>query len=105
MLPVIVTHASNETKPVYLMDARESAAWAAGVNVSGVRTHFYAKNEMFREKLQAEIMPTLLAQGIVHPHRYRIIEGETLLERAKNALNAIREGASGEKFIWRVANE
>lgn len=41
MLPVIVTHASAETAPEYSMDAGASAAWASGVTVSGVRTHFY----------------------------------------------------------------
>ncbi len=41
MLPVIVKHAGNETVPEYSMDAGHSVAWATGVNVSGVRTHFY----------------------------------------------------------------
>ncbi|KAI3336867.1 GroES-like protein [Xylariaceae sp. AK1471] len=105
MLPVIVEHASSETAPQYSMDAGRSVEWAAGVNVSGVRTHFYWKNEMFREKLQTEIMPTLLAQGVVQPNRYQIIEGKTLLERATKALNALREGVSGEKLVWRVSDE
>ncbi|KAI3343605.1 GroES-like protein [Ustulina deusta] len=105
MLPVIVKHAGNETVPEYSMDAGHSVAWATGVNVSGVRTHFYWRNEMFREKLQTEIMPALLAQGVVQPNRYRIVEGQTLLERATKGLNAMREGASGEKVIWRVSDE
>ncbi|KAH8157797.1 hypothetical protein CIB48_g10448 [Xylaria polymorpha] len=112
MLPVILKHSSNETAPEYSMDASASIEWAPGVNVLGVRTHFYWKltpdapqNDMFREKLQTEIMPTLLEQGIVKPNRYRIVEGETLLERANKALNVMREGASGEKVIWRVSNE
>ncbi|TGJ79764.1 hypothetical protein E0Z10_g9007 [Xylaria hypoxylon] len=105
MLPVIVKHASDETVPEYSMDAGDSVAWATGVNVTGVRTHFYWKNEMFREKLQMEIMPTLLAQGIVQPNRYRVVEGQTLLERATKGLDAMREGASGEKVVWRVSNE
>ncbi|KAI0405755.1 GroES-like protein [Xylaria palmicola] len=105
MLPVMLRHASDGTAPAYSMDARESVAWAPDVDVHGVRTHFYHKNEMFREKLQTEIIPTLLAQGVLQPNRYRIVEGETLLERAKKGLNAMREGASGEKVIWRVSNE
>ncbi|KAK5631792.1 hypothetical protein RRF57_007506 [Xylaria bambusicola] len=105
MLPVILKHAGDDTTPEYSMDAGTSVAWATGVHVSGVRTHFYWKNEMFREKLQTEIMPTLLAQGIVIPNRYRIIDGETLLERATKGLNAMREGASGEKVIWRASDE
>lgn len=60
---------------------------------------------MFREKLSTEIVPTLLAQGVVRPNRYRVIEGETLLERASKALDIIREGVSGEKLVWRVSNE
>jgi hypothetical protein len=60
---------------------------------------------MFREKLQTEIMPALLAQGIVRPNRYQVIEGSSLLERATKALNLLREGVSGEKLIWRVSNE
>ncbi|KAI0816570.1 GroES-like protein [Xylaria sp. FL0064] len=105
MLPVILKHASEDTAPEYSMTANDSVAWAEGVHVSGVRTHFYWKNEMFREKLQTEIMPALLAQGVVKPNRYRIVEGRTLLERATKGLNAMREGASGEKVIWRVSDE
>jgi hypothetical protein len=49
-------------------------------------------------------MPTLLEQGIVKPNRYRIIEGKTLLERAQGAMDALRrKEASGERFVWRVA--
>lgn len=43
MLPVILKHASNDTAPEYSMDASTSVAWATGVKVSGVRTHFYWK--------------------------------------------------------------
>ncbi|KAI1127500.1 GroES-like protein [Nemania abortiva] len=105
MLPVILKHARKDIAPEYSMDATTSVEWAPGVNVSGVRTHFYYRNEMFREKLQTEIIPALLAQGIVQPNRYRVIEGETLLERAKKALDVMREGVSGEKLVWRVSNE
>jgi hypothetical protein len=64
-----------------------------------------SQNELFREKLQTEIMPALLAQGVVKPNRYQIIEGKTILERATKALNAMREGVSGKKLIWRVSDE
>ncbi|KAI1497716.1 GroES-like protein [Biscogniauxia marginata] len=104
MLPVILKHASSEEVPEYSMDASTSASWGDGVNVRGVRTHFYWKNEMLREKLQSEIMPTMLAEGIVKPIRYRIVDGETLLERATKALDIMRTGVSGEKIIWRVSN-
>ncbi|KAI1304381.1 GroES-like protein [Xylaria venustula] len=105
MLPVILKHASDDTAPEYSMTAGDSVAWATGVTVAGVRTHFYWKNELFREKLQTEMMPTLLAQGVVRPNRYRVVEGQTLLERATKGLDAMREGASGEKVIWRVSDE
>ncbi|KAI0165895.1 GroES-like protein [Xylariaceae sp. FL1272] len=105
MLPVILTHSSDDVIPEYTLDAAAGASWEAGVQVRGVRTHFYWKNDLFRDKLQTEIMPTLLAQGLISPNRYRIIEGKTLVERATNALDDMREGASGEKLIWRVSDE
>jgi hypothetical protein len=39
-------------------------------------------NDLFKEHHQPIIMPMLLATGVVKPHRQRIIEGATLLERA-----------------------
>ncbi|KAK1066221.1 hypothetical protein LTR48_009554, partial [Friedmanniomyces endolithicus] len=61
-------------------------------------------NELFKEKLQSEIMPTLLAEGIVKPNRYELIEGSTLVERAQNALDQLRSGTvSGARLVWRVA--
>ncbi|KAI1811185.1 GroES-like protein [Poronia punctata] len=102
MLPVILR---SGAEPEYSMDATSAVDWAEGVEVSGVRTFFYWKNEMFREKLQTEIIPTLLAEGFVRPNRYQIVEGDTLLERATNGLNLLRQGVSGKKLIWRVSNE
>lgn len=62
------------------------------------------KNEFFKEKLQPEIMPTLLEQGIVKPNRYRLVEGKTLLKRAQGAIDALRrKEVSGERLVWRVA--
>ena len=49
-------------------------------------------------------MPALLESGVVKPNRARIVEGKTLLERAQNALNLLRQRApSGERLVWRVA--
>jgi len=49
-------------------------------------------------------MPTMLEQGIVKPNAYRLIEGDTLLERAQGAMDKMRrKEASGERFVWRVA--
>lgn len=51
-------------------------------------------------------MPTLLAEGAVRPNKFRIIEGETLLERAQKALDIMRSGTvSGERLVWPVWTE
>ncbi|KAK0628475.1 chaperonin 10-like protein [Bombardia bombarda] len=83
MLPVIKKHMSKDGLP---------------------ETHGYLQNTFFRDHLQTEIIPTLLGQGILKPNTRRVVEGKTLLERAQNALDLLREGApSGEKLVWRVA--
>ncbi|AEO65376.1 74356576-25a1-48f3-b82a-830294899844 [Thermothielavioides terrestris] len=108
MLPVINVHASEDQVPEYEMDVSKvlPGEWREGVDVKGTRTHFYARNEFFKEHLQAEIVPTLLEQGVVQPNKQRFVEGKTLLERAQNALNLLRSQAvSGEKLVWRVAEE
>jgi hypothetical protein len=43
LLPVIVTHATDAEAPEYTGDVQASAEWAEGVEVRGVRTHFYAE--------------------------------------------------------------
>lgn len=49
-------------------------------------------------------MPKLLAEGIVKPNRFRIVEGKTMLERAQNALDLLRrKEVSAERLVWRVA--
>lgn len=59
---------------------------------------------MFKEKLQPEILPTLLAQGIIQPNNYREIQGKDMVERAQNALNELRnKTVSGERLVWRVS--
>ncbi|KAM3085146.1 hypothetical protein ACMFMG_003575 [Clarireedia jacksonii] len=102
LLPVIVKDATDDEAPD--MDVGAAAPWAEGVETSGVRTHFYLQNEFFKNKLQSEIMPTLLANGAVRPNKYRVIEGKTLLERAQRALDALRrKEVSGERLVWRVS--
>ncbi|KAG0276263.1 hypothetical protein BGZ96_003394 [Linnemannia gamsii] len=106
MLPVIVKDASEEEEPVYEMDVSKClpGKWADGAIVHGVRTHFYLQNEFFKEKLQPEILPALLTQGIIKPNNQRVVEGATLVERAQNALNLLRSKAvSGEKLVYRVS--
>ncbi|KAK7960496.1 hypothetical protein PG988_011710 [Apiospora saccharicola] len=112
MLPVILTHASPDQAPEYSMDAGEvarglGAADDSGIAVKGVRTFFvYEKSAFFKEKLPSEIMPGLLAQGIVKPQRLRVIEGDSIVEREENALRVMREGAvSGIKLVWRTSEQ
>lgn len=108
MLPVINVHASSNTPPEYEMDVSQSLVgeWREGVKLRGTRTHFYLRNELFKTQLQSEIVPTLLEKGIIQPNKIRIVEGKTLLERAENALSLLRDQApSGEKLVWRVADE
>lgn len=108
MLPVIATHASATRAPAYEMDVGRVLVgrWREGVEVRGVRTHFYAEDEYLKWHLQPEIMPAMLARGLVRPNKQRVVEGETLLERAEKALSLLRDQAvSGEKLVWRVAEE
>lgn len=129
MLPVINVHAGKDRVPEYEMDVSKvlPGEWKDGVELIGVRTHSYAKvsevaldesvacghtadghlqNEFFRDYLLPEIVPALLEQGVVQPNKQRIVEGSTLLERAQNALDLLRDQVpSGEKLVWRVADE
>lgn len=108
MLPVITTHASSTQVPKYEMDASSVLVgqWKEGVEVRGVRTHFYTENEFFKNHLQPEIMPDLLARGLIRPNKQRIVQGATLLQRAEKALALLRErDVNGEKLVWRVAEE
>lgn len=64
------------------------------------------QNELYKEKLQTEIIPTLLAEGVLKPNRQKIIEGPTMLARAQAALDALRnKEASGERLVWRVSDD
>ncbi|KAF7548284.1 hypothetical protein G7046_g8722 [Stylonectria norvegica] len=107
MLPFILKDATEETAPEYEMDvAKLDVTWAEGVIARGVRTHFYLDNEFYKEKLQPEIVPALLKEGVIAPNRQRVVEGATLVERAQNALTLLRRrDVSGERLVWRVAEE
>ena len=106
VLPVIVKDAAEGVKPEYEMDVLKAADWREGVTAVGVRTHFYLDNVFLKEKLQSEIMPTMLEKGIVEPNEQIIVEGETMLERAEKALNMLREKkVSGQRLVWRVSDE
>lgn len=110
LLPVIIHDATVEAAPEYSFDvvaaaSSISAPWAKGVEARGVRTHFYLENKLFAEKLQNEIMPAALEEGWIKPNKVRIVEGDTLLERAQKAMDLLRARAvSGEKLVWRVVD-
>ena len=38
-------------------------------------------NEELYQKLQPEIMPHLLGSGVIKPNAFRVVEGDTLLQR------------------------
>lgn len=98
--------------------------WADGVDVRGVRTHFYlsvsypqpptlqtyesniSQNELLKENAQPKIIPALLKDGIITPNRYRVLEGSTAVERAQKAVDILRnKEVSGERLVWRIADE
>ncbi|KAI5466719.1 chaperonin 10-like protein [Mariannaea sp. PMI_226] len=106
MLPVILQDATEDEEPEYEMEVSKCLQdeWADGVILRGVRTHNYLNNEFYKEKLQSEIVPTLMREKIVSPNRYRVVEGSTAVERAQNALDILRRrDVSGERLIWRVS--
>ncbi|TLS27444.1 hypothetical protein PpBr36_04104 [Pyricularia pennisetigena] len=106
MIPVILKMPTQTQAPEYSMEVHGHNKWNDGVSLRGVRTFFVYKNsEFFREKLASQIVPEALVQGIVRPQRYRVIEGKTMLERGEKALDALRDGVSGEKLVWRTNNE
>ncbi|KAF4625931.1 hypothetical protein G7Y89_g12232 [Cudoniella acicularis] len=64
------------------------------------------QNEHFKTTLQPKIVPSLLEKGIIKPNAYRLVEGETLLERAQLAMDILRrKEVSGERLVWRVSEE
>jgi hypothetical protein len=68
-------------------------------------TNLQYKNEFFKEHLQSTIIPQLLAESVIKPNKQKIVEGETLLERAQNALNMLRKEVSAERLVWRVSDQ
>ncbi|KAL9632003.1 MAG: hypothetical protein Q9164_005575, partial [Protoblastenia rupestris] len=104
LLPIIVRDATELVEPEYAMDGQAVAEWKEGVEVKGVRTHNYLNNQFHAEHLQPNIMPAMLAQGIVKPNKQKIVEGPTLLDRAQKAMDMLRrKEVSGERLVWKVA--
>ncbi|GKT93848.1 LOW QUALITY PROTEIN: zinc-binding dehydrogenase [Colletotrichum tofieldiae] len=127
MLPVVIKDPTEIEAPVYDMAEPAEGQWKDGVIVKGVRTHFYlesanggvknpckiyqrsfaklsSQNKLFKDKMQCEIIPALLEQKVVRPNPQRVVEGDTLLERAQDAIVLLRNKAvSGERLVWRVS--
>ncbi|KIX09638.1 uncharacterized protein Z518_00719 [Rhinocladiella mackenziei CBS 650.93] len=105
LLPIIVKDAAEGIKPEYEMDVGKVARWSEGVQAIGVRTHFYLDNKFLAEKLQSEIMPMLLAEGVIEPNEQIVVEGKTMLEREEKALSMLRrKEVSGARLVWRVSD-
>ncbi|KAJ9617078.1 hypothetical protein H2200_000799 [Cladophialophora chaetospira] len=108
LLPIIIRDPGPGTTPIYSMDVSTilGTPWPANVEAVGVRTHFYLDNEFLKEKLQSEIMPSLLEWGVIEPNEVVLVEGGTMLERAERALAILREkGVSGQRVVWRVCED
>lgn len=66
----------------------------------------FPQNEFLAENLQSYIIPSLLADGVIKPNKYILVEGATLLERAEKALDLLRRKVpSAERLVWRVNDE
>jgi hypothetical protein len=51
LLPVIVKDSTDEQDPEYEMDVEKAADWAQGVDVRGVRTHFYLNVSIQKQQM------------------------------------------------------
>jgi hypothetical protein len=59
-----------------------------------------------KDHLQPDIVPALLVSGAIEPNKYRVIEGDSLLQRATTAMDTLRSGTvSGERLVWMVWTE
>ncbi|KAK5987354.1 Trans-enoyl reductase lepG-like protein [Cladobotryum mycophilum] len=108
MLPIVIRDPTDTQAGEYSMNPSEffADAWAEDVELIGVRTMFYLQNPFLRENLPSDMVPTLLAQGVIKPNKYRIVEGATKLERAQKALALLKSKAvSGERLVWRVSEQ
>ncbi|POS77088.1 alcohol dehydrogenase [Diaporthe helianthi] len=67
MLPVLMSHASTGNVLV--------AQWNEGVDLRGVKTHFYQDDDYFKYHLQLDIVPVLVEEGLLGPNKQRLMEG------------------------------
>ncbi|GAQ38521.1 hypothetical protein AtubIFM61612_007939 [Aspergillus tubingensis] len=106
VLPVVISTSAEKDGLKLSPDVSAEAPWASGVEIHPIVVYNYEENQLLRDHLQTEIMPTLLAQGAIKPNNQQIVEGETLLDRARKALDIMRSGTvSGERLVWQVWTE
>ncbi|KII92746.1 hypothetical protein PLICRDRAFT_37545 [Plicaturopsis crispa FD-325 SS-3] len=73
------------------------------VQYSGVRTFLYEQNEYFKQHLQAEIIPELIASGLIKANRTRVVQGANALESYQLAVNEVAAGTvSGERLVIEI---
>ncbi|KAJ8100846.1 chaperonin 10-like protein [Lipomyces tetrasporus] len=107
VVPIVIHHAMTKVEPQLTRDPSTVLVgeWKDGVEVIPIMTFFYQDNEYFKWHLQPDVIPALLRAGAIKPNKQRIIEAETLLERAQQALNLLRERVpSGERLVWRISD-
>ncbi|KAF3397821.1 Uncharacterized protein F1880_005608 [Penicillium rolfsii] len=107
VVPIIARHSTVEIEPELIMNPSTALVgeWKEGVELVPIMTFFYEENEFFKWHLQPDVIPALLRAGDIEPNKQRIVEGDTLLGRAQQALDLLRERApSGERLVWRVSN-
>jgi NADPH:quinone reductase-like Zn-dependent oxidoreductase len=103
VLPVVINGPSDETGLQLSADVSKEADWVPGVEIHSIVSYSYEANAFLKDNLMSDILPTLLSQGAIEPNEQRVIEGNTLLERASTALDIMRSGTvSGERLVWKV---
>ncbi|KAL3494862.1 hypothetical protein BJX62DRAFT_196913 [Aspergillus germanicus] len=106
VLPVVIRSPSDREGIQLSADFAGEAPWASDLQVHSVISYAYEANTFLKAHLQSEIVPALLASGAIEPNRYRVIEGDSLLQRASTAMDTLRSGTvSGERLVWRVWTE
>ncbi|KAI0027934.1 GroES-like protein [Vararia minispora EC-137] len=103
LLPVLVSDEEGKTARLESGDDL-GHYFEEDVRVVAVRAFRYQENKDLYEKLQPEVMPRCLAQGLVKPNKARVIESPTLLARVDEGLRLLREGLiSGERVVLRIS--
>ncbi|KAJ7108868.1 chaperonin 10-like protein [Mycena crocata] len=72
--------------------------------IAYVRTFSYRQNEYLKENLMPNILPQLLALGLIQPNRVRLLDQGSFKERVATGLDLLRNNkVSGEKVVVKVA--